>query len=467
MPKAKPFIESDPNETPADAPGINPPPGVDAQVSTTVKYTRRIDPDAQQASASELSDLEALALEADADLSPPDPLAEFLSTWGRYIGFNCEVVRLPDPADRRMASNTYARPNFGEIERLGGVPFDPHSLIQSLQFINGNSGGVFRIWLTDTAGQMIPGARLDRLALADPPGANRRFDAGQNATSGTSPVAVSAPAYKPSEIESQMQRLQTRLLETALERALNPAPPPVAPAPVPLSDEQQLATVLLTKTDLLGNVVTKLSEAMSAAEHAREATWKDKAMDFVTNNPAVAQQLTNAAERVVLGLTNLAGNFLGQPAAANQPAPPIQHAPQATPGAGTAAPPSQETVIDAEPESEDDEDMAILDELFALLTDTRELKPNDPVFIKLQSEHPIRFRLYVTMIAQLSEDQIVTTISDQSPLYASLLTGPLTKDHLRKRLTELKALCVAAVSPLPQPAPAPGPAPSDNNAPPR
>ncbi len=441
--RAKPLIDA-PTGDAAEAPGVIPQ-GVDADV--TVKYRRRVAPPPTDSAQ---SDLDQLALDADDDLAPGDQLDQFLEIWGNYRGYNCEVVRLPDPADRRMIGNQYPKPNFGEIERLGGIPFDPLTLVSTLQMINGNSGGIFRIWLTDQAGQRIPGAQLYRVAIGNPPG-SQHVDPRFNPQPQAAPQP--APAYVPppkSETEKQIEDIQRRLFQAALERAINPPPPPAPPVAPQMSDEDRLGMMILTKSDLLPNVISKLTEAVSAGEKAQSMTWKDKAMDYVTNNPQVGMQLAGAAERVVTGLTNLLGQLLpGAPPVV--PVAPTQHAPQATPAAQAApAPAPADNTIDAEDDdNEEDEDMAILDQLFALLNDTREIKPDDEVFITLRREHPIKFKMIVTMIARASDDEIVAYVSEQSPLYKSLLESPVTGTHLKARLSLLRELCINAVTPQP------------------
>src|ERR1700682_5349544 len=124
-----------------EAPAIMPPDGVEAQIETKVKYNTRVDP---------RHELPPGMLEDDIPDAAPvalsDPLSEFLEEWANYVGFNCVVVRLPDPAFRRMPGNSYLRPCF-ELERLGDTPFDPANFIGTLQMLNGGSGGVFRVWL--------------------------------------------------------------------------------------------------------------------------------------------------------------------------------------------------------------------------------------------------------------------------------------------------------------------------------
>lgn len=449
MATRKPPIEPTEGDA-AEAPGVIPA-GVDADV--TVKYRRRVNPPEDQINNNG-DDLNDLALEVDADLSPPDPLAAFLEEWSRYAGYNCEVVRLPDPADRRMISNQYARPNFSEFERLGGMPFDPITFISSLQYVNGNSGGVFRVWLTDQTGQMIPGARLERVAISDPPGAHKTPVTPPPAPTVQQPTP--APPPQKSEGEQKLDQIKDKLFMDALSRALNPPPPPPPAAPA-LSDEQQLATILLTKTDLLSGTMAKVADALNT-ERPASNSWTDKAMDFMRENPNVAVQVTSAAERIVIGVTNLLGNLIGQPPgqpAPPQTPPPTQHAPAATAAATQAAtnlPPEAPQPQDAE----DDEDMAILDELFAMLNDTREITGEDEVFKTLQRDHPIKFKMYVRMIASADETQIIEFVSGQSPLYESLLSSPVTGPHLRQRLEVLRQLCIKAVTPPPAP-PAPAP----------
>lgn len=444
----------------ADVPGPMPPPGVEARVKTTIDYTRRVDPDAFDNDERGATSIDDLAIEADADLGPPDPLAEFLETWGRYIGYNCEVVRLPDPADKRMIGNRYVRSNFGEIERLGGIPFDPMSLLPSIQMINGDSGGVFRLWLTDTAGNMIPGARLDRLAIADPPNSGAgRYGQNQQNRNADNPVNTGQAYGQPaplqersqSEIEKHMTRLQTRLLENALERALNPPPP--TPQTVQLPDEDRLALLLLQKGDLLGNVVSRIVGLAQAPEAIATTTWKDKLVELAIQNPTLV-------DRVNTTIGNLADRLLGgAPTRSFQPR--VDHQPTAYDEPASAAPGNMP--LDApQPEDEDeDEDMALLEDIVNLLSSNEPITIDNPVFAELRRQYPERFPHYVRLIAATPNVDILVgflttdAIAEHNPLIRTLLTGPFA-DYYRGRISELRDLCIKATAPHPAPTGASG-----------
>src|SRR6185436_10651609 len=134
---------------PVDIPPTMPPPGTRAQVKTQISYDMNVQPEGPQARgyATELDEL-ALENEDDLGLLPSDPVTDFCERYRAYTGYNLRVVRLPDPAARRIPGQAYARPCF-ELEILGDTPFDPSNLPATLQMLNGNSGGVFRLLLAD------------------------------------------------------------------------------------------------------------------------------------------------------------------------------------------------------------------------------------------------------------------------------------------------------------------------------
>lgn len=416
----------------AEAPGTIPD-GVDADV--TVKYRRRVTP------AEDNNDIEDMLAEEAANFTPGDPLSGFLEEWGNYIGYNCVIVRLPDPAARRMPGNHYARPCF-EMERLGDTPFDPVNFIGTLQMLNNNSGGVFRVWLTNDAGQMMPGARLDRFAIADPP----RGNAGSVGQSGQQQAAqITGGQYAPppprereqSAIEKQMANLQTRLLETALDRALNPPQPQAPPIAPTMTEEERLAMAVFNRGDVLSTVIQKIASAVQSPENVPAPTWKDKAFDYLLQNPAIGNQIAGIAERATAALINL---FPGGKAPAQETAP----APASASAPYVDMPPEAPR---PEPIDEDDEDMAILDEVIEYLADDAPMKPDDQIFIDLQKEHPKKFAMFVRAIAAMPIDNVYAFIGAQSQLYAKLLSSNATGPHYKRRIAELKALCVAAVTP--------------------
>src|SRR6267142_30654 len=147
-----------------------PPVGIPPNADVTVRFKQPVDPNALGRTPGSTYDreLQEIAAEEFPDEPPPDPLTEFTNEWRNYIGYPLKIVRLPDPAVRRIPGSTYNRPCF-ELEQLSDMPFEPVNIVGALQIVNGNSGGVFRIWLTDETGASIPGARLDRIVIADPP----------------------------------------------------------------------------------------------------------------------------------------------------------------------------------------------------------------------------------------------------------------------------------------------------------
>jgi len=450
------------NTEPIDVPGINPPEGVKAKVKSTVEYDLNVDPDAIPSNRrarrfiDDDDELAQLAAEEAANLEPPDPLAAFLEDWGRYAGYNLEIVRLPDPATRRMPGSQYVRPCF-EVERIGGIPFDPINFIGMMQMVNGDSGGIFRFWLTDHSGQPIPGARMDRLVIADPPRGSGRVSSQQHQSNATSTMG-GAPGYgyapaterQPTEMEKQMQRLQTRMMESMMERLLNP--PPVSPQQPLLPDEDRLALLLLQKGDLLGNVVSRIVGLAQAPDQIEKATWKDKLVDLATQNPTLVARVNDTIGRIADRL------FSGpQPAYI---APPTQHAPQATPAA--AADPSRyadgapTNLPDEAPQDEEDEeeqDMALLEEIINLLSSDEPIAFDNPIFRELEQDYPRRFPFYVTIIARTQNaNQLIDFIiklPQLPPVYAHALTGPM-REHYLSRAEQLRQLCIQSTQPRPQ-----------------
>jgi hypothetical protein len=189
---------------PADIPGTMPPPGTPASVETKIRYDTNVNPNpAANRYSNDLRELAANEFDDDDDERPlpvpNDPLTDFCDHWREYVGYPLKVVRHPDPAVRRIPGQTYNRPCF-EIESLGSTPFDPVNLVSTLQLVNGNSGGAFRLFLTDEYGSIVEGARLERIVIPDP------------------------PRNMPADFEERQERRYRRELRE------NPAPAPAAPA---------------------------------------------------------------------------------------------------------------------------------------------------------------------------------------------------------------------------------------------
>lgn len=384
-------------------------------------------------------DIEALAAE-DIQL---DPLTRFCQEWANYVGYNLVIVRLPDPAARRMPGNQFRNPCF-EVENLGEIPFDPSSLVATLQIVNGNSGGAFRLFLRDHNGQLIPDARLDRIVISDP--ARGYNPTPVNTTPGVPayPSLQNPPAKPPekSAMELRMESLQAQLFETALTRALNP---PIPPPGSGLSDEDRLAVLLLSKGDLLGNVINKIT-AIAQAPDAASATpgWRerliDASIDIATKNPVLIERVSSTIERIVQTiLPPRQGQIINEP---------VSYAPEAQPNYAPAMNPAPETNLKLEtlkPETnndpENDDDMAdIVECIITRLGDSTPLDMRDPLFTELANEYPLKFRFICGLIAQSDLDDIIAYISDKSELYAMLLTSPATGAHYRARVQELQNL---------------------------
>lgn len=444
-------LEDQPELETVEAPGVMPPPGVPAQIKTEIRYQRTIDPSTENVSQYP-NDLAQLAAAEDETLLPSDPLSVFVETWRDYEGLSLRIARLPDPAARRMRGQTYARPWFGEVENLGDIPFDPANLISTLQIINGNSGGVFRLWLADESGRPIPGAKLDRVAIADPP-RHASYDDPRFA-----PVTQHIPPPQPTErqpsaMELRVQELQERIFNQALDNALKPAP---APAPVAssdpfagLSEEDRLTLLLVKRGDVLSQITQRVTSLAQAPDNTPEKLdWKDRGLNalvgLVETNPVIVERVSSIIERIVNRV--IPDPRTPQPSAYN-PTPyqggRIETTPQALPP--SPLPPQQITGIPETPHLDEDNDqdaeiMDILERLFELFSDTRPITANDQVFIDLRQAYPLKFKIAIGLIKKTDLPDLVAWISEQSPLYETMLTSPATSPHYIARLKELKTL---------------------------
>lgn len=434
--KTEPLIESES----AVAPGTIPP-GVDAQVN--IKYNTRVVPPERDG----LTDV--LDEELETTFAPLDPLSSFLDQWANFAGYNCVIVRLPDPAARRMSGNTYARPCF-ETERLGDTPFDPVNFIGTLQMLNNNSGGVFRCFLTDEAGQLIPQARIERFAIADPPRGSNPTAQPQIAATYQSPPLPRTPEL--SEFEKDMKDMQRQLLKSALDRAMNPPPPPPPSAPQ-LPPEQQLAMAVFSQTDALSQVIAKIGAAINTPAEAANPTWKDKAFDYLMQNPTVGNQITGILDRAVAALANMLPAGPPPPPPTPRPyveqAPPPPHQPSNAQQWSAPLPPDAPT--DEPLDDDEDENMEILDELFTLIVSGDPITIELPIFQQLAVDFPKTFPLFVQGLARTPHALVLTATKNQSPLYKSLLEGP-DGERLAARVAEVQTLAVTWVSAAQQPA---------------
>jgi len=308
---------------------------------------------------------------------------------------------------------------------------------------------------------------MDRLVIADPPGGSGRVSSQQHQSNATSTMG-GAPGYgyapaterQPTELEKQMQRLQTRMMESMMERLLNP-PQQSSPS---LPDEDRLALLLLQKGDLLGNVVSRIVGLAQAPDQIEKATWKDKLVDLATQNPTLVARVNDTIGRIADRL------FSGpQPAYI---APPTQHEPQSTPAAASSPyGRGQERVSEAnasaadnlpseapiDEEDEEEQDMALLEEIINLLSSDEPIAFDNPIFRELEQDYPRRFPFYVTIIARTQNaNQLIDFIiklPQLPPVYAHALTGPM-REHYLSRAEQLRQLCIQSTQPRSAPQPA-------------
>ncbi len=449
---------------PVDVPGITPPPGVEANVETRVRYTRMVDPEASDYS-NDLRELAASEIDDDdiPEPNPQDPYSDFVNTWRKYHGYPLKIVRLPDPATRLIPGQTYNRV-CREIEMLSDTPFDPSNLINILQVVNGNSGGVFRVFLTDEYGRPIPGARLDRLVVADPPKQynnqrsnndpddfdRRRFerDYQRRYERDTAPPA---PPVK-SDMELHIENMQRQLFEKVMLRALDPPiPPPIDPlSTIPEGD--RLALSLLRQGDLLPTLVDRISSLAQAPDRIESATWKDKlaeaGIQLVTHNPQIVATVTDIISRATVAVASAFAprnqQFISEPVPVH--APPAQRAaPQMYPA--PQQPPQQavNTGLPEAPEPEDEDDMEdaeidMMEDIIKLLLSDKPLDLNDPVITGLREDYPAIFERAMQGIAVMPPMVIIQYLCSKSDFCADMFNSPRNGPHLKARLTELKSL---------------------------
>jgi hypothetical protein len=446
----------------AVAPGIMPPSGINAKVRTQVEYQTQVDPNENRAfgraRAVPYNEPEEESAQLP-DFEPPDELAEFCETWANFAGQNLEVVRLPDPPLRRRPGSEYARPCF-DLERLGGMPFDPSNLVGSLQMINGNSGGAFRIWLTDSNGAIIQygpygTARLERIVIGDPPrggfasgggsgpGASRPFDERSNSSNVLPPPK--------SEFEKRMELIQERMMQRMLENLLEPPAPVTPPPPAQMSGEDQAALFLFKNTNFLSGVFEKMATVAATATEAPSANWRDRAIDaaveIAKSNPAVVERVSETIERII--------STIFPPRHAPAPAPQVVYHPPAVRVEPQPQPPSAGPVHvpdapEPDDEEEDDELMTIIEDLIGLLSGTEPLRHDHPLFMELAQQYPFKFKSVIRIVATQPIDEIVAWLIASGPdVAAALLESEATGPHLRKRLAELQML--SRTPPPPQP----------------
>jgi len=447
------------------------PAGVDAKVR--VEYTTKVDPNNEQAREDRYSDeLRELAAAQDFNEALPlDPLSQFCAEWRNYIGYPMKVTRLADPATRRIPGQAYNRPCF-EVEYLSDTPFDPANLTGTLQIINGNSGGVFRLWLVDPqTNAPIPEAHVDRVVIADPPknfGNNpqsqREFDPRYDVDPRRPwppPQQTPPPPPQPSALELRMQNLQEKLLENALARLIEP--PPTVPQPggsANISDSDRLTLMLVNEGGMLPGIVSKIAALAGAPEAAvAKQSLGERALEagmrIAETNPAIVERISSTLERIVNRIlpadprapVSVAANI--QPSSQASAPQPQQITPAPPIGAIEPAPDTPNP--DDGPEVDDDEIMDIIEQLFTLLSDTRPFTVDDPVFVELRQAYPLKFRMAVQLIATQPLDAVIEWIKTQGTLYEALLDSPISGKHYASRLAELQQFCRTPAAP-PQPA---------------
>ena len=461
---------------PMPAPGPYPPPGTPARVRTTIDYERPIETDNY---SEELRDLAAseYSTEELPEPSPLDPYTEFVNAWRKFVGYPLKIVRLPDPAHKRMPGNTYSSPCF-ELTMLSDVPFDPNNLTGMLQVINNNSGGVFRVFLTDEVGTPIPGARLDRLVIADPPKQYNQqrqqrqypgdaYDYDIDAGYGyRRQRELPAPAPPPkSETELYIEQMQRELFQKVMMRALDPPAPPTPDPLAGLPADTRLALGLLEKGDMLETAVSRIANLAQAPDRIESATWKDKLADagiqLVTHNPQIITTVTDIISRATVALASAFAPRLQQSQVVNEPIP-VQHAPaQRVPapslpyqgGRIEPLPPQMVNGLPETPQPEDDgldaaEDAEIdmMEEIVKLLLSEKPLSLTDPVILDIKASYPEIFEKALAGIAATPSMIIIQYLCARSDFCADLFNSQRNGAYLRQRLEEFKGLLTGNAS---------------------
>lgn len=462
---------------PTEAPGIMPPPGIVAAVHTNVRYQRVITPNESGNYSDELRDLAGSEYDGEElpEPVPQDPYTEFVNTWRKYHGYPLKIVRLPDPADKRMPGHTYNSPCF-ELTLLSDMPFDANNLIGMLQVINNNSGGVFRVFLTDEIGRPIPGARLDRLVVADPPKqynqrynqqSQRQFDPdydGYDERERYYRRERQTPPTPPetSEGNKRLEQLKDNLFEKLLNRALDP---PVQPVPDPLSTlspDDRLALGLLQRGDILETAVSRIANLAQAPDRIESSTWKDKLADaglqLVTNNPQIITSATDIISRATVAITSALANAFasrGQTGQqiVNEPIPVTQHAPaQRVPAPRLTphlAPPLTPQGVNGLPETpqpedegldEEEAEIDMIEEVVKLLLSEKPLSLDDPVVLDISEAYPEAFQRIMLAVASIPSTTLIQIICGKSDFCADLFNSQRNGPYLRQRLEELKTL---------------------------
>lgn len=450
---AQPF-----NTEPGDTlPTLLPLPGTPVKARTTLDYNLNMDTEHLRPDLGK-NDLEDLIELTDTDLAPPDALTQFCETFAHYQGYAAlHIVRLPDPGDKRQPGNRFNSPNLNTTV-LGNIPFEPVTLIDSVRILNGNSGGLFRIWLSHYENnQRIPEATFDGLLISDPP---RDFNAPRG------PLTTQAGGYQQPDIYSSgfmpppptpvksdadrlFERLQAQLMQRMVDQLTNPPP---AATVNNLSADDQATLAILKNTDVLGNVIQRILTLVQAPERAVETSWKDKLADaaftVAQNNPQIVERISETLERVintVLG-PRQSTQPLQQPqpvlATRATPAPRLVTARPLVAAVNTGLPEVPDLPHD-DPEFDEESEFEMIDALVTFLTGNEPITADNPILIQLRTEYPNHFPRAIAMIAVSPMPLIINWLKAQSQLYDSLLNGPLST-HIIARIGILKTLCEQA-----------------------
>lgn len=446
--------------SPVETPGIMPPPGTPARVRTTTDYEVYVSPNQHDTNVFS-DDLRKLAGEEIEDLPlpepPSDPLNEFCRTWQNFAGYNLHVTRLPDPVNKRTPGQTYNNTCW-EITSLGTMPFDPGSLVPQLQSGNNNSGGVFRLFLIDETNTPIPGARLERILIPDPPKQYRngsRFEDSdlyyeQIQRRQLQPPPQPAPPEK-SPSEQRLETLKDSLFEKLLIRALDP-PPPATPDPLSaLPADTRLALGLLQEGDVLKTAIARITDLAQAPERAVSETWKDKlaeaGIQLVTHNPQIIETATNILSRTVMALASAFAPR--QSELVNTPIPVVQHPPAQRVPVSQIPRTGQPQAINGLPETPQPEDepfnpedaeIDMMEDITKLLLSDKPLSLNDPVIVSIREDYPAIFNAVMAGIMSMPLATIIQYLCAKSDFCADMFNSSVTGPHLRNRLEELKKL---------------------------